>query len=689
MTCLDDDTVLGLVEGRLAPPMLVELDVHLDSCATCRAVIAQVSRANVVERGRTIGRYVIGDLLGTGTMGRVYAAWEPELDRNVAIKLVRDDSAPARARLLREAQAMAKLAHPNVVTVHEVGAIGDGDDGVFVAMELVDGESLRAWANSQRSWRDRIAMLVEVARGLAAVHAAGVIHRDVKPDNIIIGRDGRARLGDFGLARSETTAIEPTGNTLAVGSSAVAGTPAYMAPEVLHGDAADAASDQFSFGVTAYEIVFGARPFPGRTWAEIAMASATTSPAPLAGPRWIDATIRRCLAVDPARRFPSMQAVALELSSKLARRRPVAWVAAAAIVASAATWLVVGRATHEVGAAEIGTTWSPSIHDRFASQWKANPDAPAALAAVDAWSARWIRERDAAIETPVAARDACLEHLRTNFSALVAGLDASAIAAVDRVVDAVGALGSPVECRTASAGADPVPVDRAERVRVLVGDIATVRAAIALGDARPVLDRTQSLVDAATAAGHTPTLAEALLVRSQALRAVDRFADASVAARDAIAAAERGHDDATAARAWLARVALTGELRALDQADDLAAVAAAAIDRAGAPDRLVAMLARIRGTIAFDRGDLARATELVTHAGAQFAAMAGATTIEVAATDSILGSIARTAGDLDKAESWHREALAIDRELRGPAHPDVARDLHNLAGVLRLRGDLD
>ena len=690
MTCLDDDTVLGLVEGRLAPTLLVELDVHLDTCDTCRAVIAQVSRANVVERGRTIGRYVIGDLLGTGAMGRVYAAWEPELDRNVAIKLLRDDSAAARARLLREAQAMARLAHPNVVTVHEVGT--NGDDGVFVAMELVDGDSLRAWAGS-RSWRDKVAMLVEVARGLAAVHAAGVIHRDVKPDNIIVGRDGRARLGDFGLARSDATTTEPAGNTLAVGSTAIAGTPAYMAPELLRGDPASSASDQFSFGVTAYEILAGARPFPGRTWAEIATAIATTTPAALPGPRWIDATIRRCLAADPSRRFPSMQAVAVEMSTKLARRRPLAWIAAAAVVASAATWFVVGGTPkpieHAVGASEIATTWSPAIHARFASRWHASPDAPAALAAVDTWTSTWIAERDEAIATPMAARDACLDHRRSDFAALVAGLDRSAESSVDRVVDAVAAVGSPIECRTASGGTDPIPADRVDRIRALAGDIAAARAAIALGDARPVLDRTQALVVAAASAGHAPTLAEALLVRAEALRAVDRFADASVAARDAIAAAERGHDDAMAARAWLARVALTAELRALDQADDLAAVAAAAIDRAGAPDRLVAMLARIRGTVAFDRGDLARATAFVTDAGARFVAIGGDHSIEIAATDSILGSIERTAGDLDAAERSHRAALALDRELRGPAHPDVGRDLHNLAGVLRLRGDLD
>ena len=305
MTCLDDDTVLGLVEGRVVVGEAI--DVHLDSCPSCRAVLAQVAVARVPER---VGGYVLGELIGIGAMGRVYSAVQPGLDRPVAIKLMPGGD-------LREAQAMGRLNHPNVVTVHEVGTT---DDGVFVAMELVDGRDLRAWIG--KPWREVVPLLAEVARGLAAVHAAGVVHRDVKPDNIIVGADRRARLCDFGLAALE-------------GGTTSAGTPAYMAPEVLAGGAATAASDQFSFGVTAYALIAGKRPY--------ARVADGTEPPALAAPGWLDAAIRRCLARDPAARFADLAEVARVLADRSAGRRPAAWLAtglALAAVASAVTFYV-------------------------------------------------------------------------------------------------------------------------------------------------------------------------------------------------------------------------------------------------------------------------------------------------------------------------------------------------------------
>src|SRR5258706_14902614 len=258
---LDDATVLELVEGRLTAEAIASADEHLDSCPSCRDVVALLARGRgsspVLARGEVVGKYVLGELLGAGAMGRVYSAWEPELDRRVALKVLRQD-AGGRERVVKEAQAMAKLSHPNVVTVHEVGETGDG---VYVAMELVGGERLRAWAAKRRDWRDVARVLVEVARGLAAAHAAGVVHRDVKPDNVIVGDDGRARIGDFGLARADGTPAAGAAGTGAPGAalrtagggaggpggggggagnaggeaSAVVGPPPHMAPEVPRG----------------------------------------------------------------------------------------------------------------------------------------------------------------------------------------------------------------------------------------------------------------------------------------------------------------------------------------------------------------------------------------------------------------------------------------------------------------------
>jgi serine/threonine protein kinase len=229
-----------------------------------------------LARGTQVGRYVLLDAVGSGGMGVVYAAYDPELDRKVAIKLLRFDRLGSEAgerdrlRLQREAQAIARLSHPNVVHVYDVGTFGDQ---VFVAMEFVAGRTLRQWAEEEpRPWREVVDRFALAGRGLAAAHAAGLIHRDFKPDNVLLGDDGRVRVVDFGLARpaGQQPAPEgertPSGGTLAhplTEWGVVVGTPAYMAPEQLRGEASDERSDQLSFCVSLYETLYGERPFPG------------------------------------------------------------------------------------------------------------------------------------------------------------------------------------------------------------------------------------------------------------------------------------------------------------------------------------------------------------------------------------------------------------------------------------------
>jgi tetratricopeptide (TPR) repeat protein len=669
---LDDATVLGLVEGGLAPDVLATADEHLDACASCRDVVALVARSRgELVRGAQLGKYVIGDLLGAGAMGRVYSAWEPELDRRVAIKMLRDE----RARVVKEAQAMAKLSHPNVVTVHEVG---ETDDGVYVAMELVAGDNLRAWAKVARTWREVARVLVDVARGLAAVHAAGLVHRDVKPENVIVGDDGRARIGDFGLARAD--GVPAAG----VEASAVAGTPAYMAPEVLRGGRADAASDQFGFGVMAYELVAGRRPWRGASWAELLRAIEAGAPEPLRGvPGWLDAAVRRCVATDPGKRFGAMSDVAALIAARAGRRSPWVWMTAAgmaAVAASAATWLVVREPARAACTVDdtIGGVWTP----------RARGAVGAAAPAVERWAAEWRDQKLAACradEPParIAARERCLDLRRSELATLVSLANGSN----DRILDGLAALPSPSEC--AFVDADPLPADpaRATIAHEVAATLTTMRAQIAVGEPQPAA--AAELVDKARRSEHAPTIAEALIVSADALHGAGRFAEASAAARDAVAEAERGHADEIAARAWLTRESVAGDRRDLESADDIGAVAAGAVARAGNPARLVATLARMRGLVAYERGQYESARTLLLDARARFVTLAGDKSVEVSAVESALGSVARAAGDLDEAERRHRAALAIDRALRAPTHPDIARDLHNIAGVLRLRGDLD
>jgi serine/threonine protein kinase len=266
-----------------------------------------------------IGRYLVQARLGEGAWGVVYRAHDPTLDRPVALKLVRarpdpgEGSTAAEARLLHEAQALAKLNHPNVVTVYDVGTRADADgerEEVFIVMELVEGPTLAAWIETPRSPVETVRQLVAAGRGLAAAHAAGLVHRDIKPANIVVGDDGRVRVVDFGLAR-------PTASADVVGH--VEGTPRYMSPEQHRGEPADPRSDQFAFCVTAYQILFGTPPFAASTEAELARAKAAglvrSPPHRDDVPAELGAVLLRGLAPDPRARFSGME----ELLDELAR----------------------------------------------------------------------------------------------------------------------------------------------------------------------------------------------------------------------------------------------------------------------------------------------------------------------------------------------------------------------------------
>jgi WD40 repeat protein/predicted Ser/Thr protein kinase len=290
-----------------------------------------------------IDHYTVIGTLGSGGMGVVYVAQDQQLGRRVALKLLRHATASevARARLQREAQAMARLSHPNVVTVHEVGTFRGQ---VFLAMEFVGGANLRAWLHMRkRGWRETVATFIQAGEGLAAAHDAGIIHRDFKPDNVLVGDDGRVRVADFGLAHGlDTDLADPTPDTHDSNPSrpglpldspltetgTIVGTPAYMAPEQHeNSNKVDARCDQFAFCVALWEGLYGKRPFPGAGLAELRLAlkeGRILHPAdPGDVPPWLHRVILRGLAIDPANRWPSMREllVALARDPELVRRR--------------------------------------------------------------------------------------------------------------------------------------------------------------------------------------------------------------------------------------------------------------------------------------------------------------------------------------------------------------------------------
>ena len=380
MTCPDDNTLWALADGALADGERPGLEAHLDVCGECRTALAALVRMQVPgprtatpvrTRGATLGRYVIVDAVGAGGMGVVYRAFDPELDRKVALKLVRTagvrDQARLRERLTREARLLARISHPNVVPIYDVGVVGDE---VFLAMEFVAGPTLPAWqAAAPRRWQQVLDLYLQAARGLAQAHAVGVVHRDFKASNALIGPEGRVRVVDFGLARTDEQPLSdatgpdthvpldmspgtgpnahvpldmspgPGPASALTGHGVVAGTPAYMAPEQRLGRPADARSDQYSLCLALHEALLGARPgppdanrgdLPGTappgadeparprptvSTTRLAAPPTTREPAtarpgePRKVPRWLRRVVQRGLASDPAARWPDMPAL--------------------------------------------------------------------------------------------------------------------------------------------------------------------------------------------------------------------------------------------------------------------------------------------------------------------------------------------------------------------------------------------
>jgi tetratricopeptide (TPR) repeat protein/predicted Ser/Thr protein kinase len=336
-----------------------------------------VKEGRMPDRGEQVGRYLILEKVGQGGMGIVYAAWDPDLGRRVAIKLLRTDKQHAegrtigQARLLREAQAMARVSHPQVIPVFDVGTLGDG---VFVAMEFVDGTTLKKWVKEkQRPWQEVLDTFMAAGRGLAGAHTAGLVHRDFKPDNVLIGRDGRVRVTDFGLARMADDGPEPPRPALPEGAlenaapelvqvtleGLAVGTLMYMSPEQRRGEAPDARADQFSFCVALYWALFGVWPFDRqrgsnrdpdysppsshkgtsrpsqRTGGERTVDPATGAfepPSDSKVPPFITQALMRGLAPDPKDRFPSMDALLSRLEYRPRTRRRAAGAVAAALV---------------------------------------------------------------------------------------------------------------------------------------------------------------------------------------------------------------------------------------------------------------------------------------------------------------------------------------------------------------------
>lgn len=573
--CPSDDEVAEFVEGHSPPEDAARMHEHLDGCTACRALVAGAASeartrpvrnaprasASLLSRGALVGRYVVLDVLGAGGMGTVYAAFDPELDRRIALKLLHTEgrSPEGRGLLLREAKVLAQLNHPNVATVFDAGDFGDR---LFLAMELLEGGTLREWlAAGPRSWREVVAVLAAAGEGLAAAHRAGFVHRDFKPENVLLGREGRPRVSDFGLA-------SPAGG----GVNQVGGTPEYMAPEQMTLEASDERADVFSFCVTLYEALFGARPFRAENAAGLLEAmrggAALKDARERRIPSHLVALLESGLKADPAERPASMETVLHALRAD-PQRRLRRLLAAAGLAAAAAGVGVLGYGAWAARAASCSAehlldgVWDESRRAAMAAAFERTglPYSAKSFAGasrmLDEYAAGWAamrteacaatRVRRAQPEETMALRLACLDDRRRELGALSDLLVAADRGAVDQAASAVRALMPVSECADVAGLAMPVPKPRdpAKRqpLEAALAQVAVAEALLRAGSADRALAIAVPALAQVRSVGHAPSEAWAGYIVTMTEVRLGRIKDALVHGEQVLLDAQRGRDD--------------------------------------------------------------------------------------------------------------------------------------------------
>lgn len=670
-----------------------------------------------MQEGDRIGRYQIGARVGRGGMGEVFRAEDTELARTVALKRLlgaeRDD-------LVREARAAAQLQHPNVVAVHE---IIDAGDHALLAMEWIDGVTLRVWLRErERSWREIVTLLVAAGRGLAAAHASGILHRDFKPENVLVDRADRPRVADFGLARAIEALVTPddpgareerpmargsgrsppqiaagsngpTPTEIALGSIAgsLAGTPAYLAPELLD-RSADERSDQYAFAVTLYEALHGAHPFGGHTpemmWREMVTGRVRRGSRRI--PAWLERAIERGLARDPKDRWPDLRTFLDELERRMRRvhRRSVLAAGAIGALAVGAAWMVVPAATSgaECGEGLVDGVWSAdarvAIGARFAAAAPSHGAATSTTASslLDHWASAWRLARVTACKAEPArrvARTNCLDRQLGELRAQLAVWERADAVAVERAVAAVDALPAPQECTTSPAGPASGPI---------VELVATIDAQHRSGQIAEASKQLPALIALAVTEPNAAMRANALF----AVANVELDNHARSAAREHAAAAAKAArnagDDRQLVSALLLHAAVLVDDKRYGEAIGMCdAVEALAID--GVPPKAhtvrahaLSQLERHDEAIAAFRRAIAQLEEISVREPARRTQLAAA----IGAHGTALG----LSGKKAEGAAELRRGLAIEEAVLGPHHPEVGRTLHDLALFERDLGDL-
>ncbi len=666
-----------------------------------------------VENTR-VGRYLVIRQLGAGAMGRVLEAQDPQLQRTVAIKLALGGSnEELRARLLREAQAAAKVRHPNVVTVHDAGT---HSDEVFIAMELVPGGSLRTWLETRRGWREVVRVFLGAARGLAAVHAAGLVHRDFKPDNVLLERDGTARVSDFGLVgRDAALASDPARRTSdwdLTATGALMGTPAYMAPELFQRQPATPAADQFAFCVSLFEALEGKRPFQATSLAELERVVCEGTAAPLTAPvpRWLAALVKRGMATDATQRFASMDQIIEALASGIAPRRTGRWFAIGAALLATATVSAVAMWPREDNACTGGATglakvWSPERRSRIAAAVAAVKlaSAPAlwtqAERQLDEWgNAFVVGHKDACEATRVRkeqsaevmdARMRCLDERLREVDAFLGIMETADEKAVEAGARAAADLPRVAACANlawvtarAAPPTDPGPAKAYATAQTALERSKALRRAGRLAEAASTTDAV-----APELAQAPPAVRAAFeLQRGELLYAAGNYEEARKVLWTAASDFPSSRDAELGFKIWRALSSVEVAVRSLDEARRFADLARGQLESLGKPPELEADLEKLLGLIASNSGKTEEALGHLNRSLALNQRIKGDRRVQLAEDAINISSEYIRLRKPDEAIEHLNKAIALYDELYGKGHLLTATPLNNMSTALRLQG---
>ncbi|HEX4450952.1 MAG TPA: serine/threonine-protein kinase [Kofleriaceae bacterium] len=670
-------------------------------------------------RGEAIGRFIVLETLGAGGMGVVYAAYDPNLDRKVALKLLSRPvagSEEARIRMLREAQAMARIDHPNVLRVFEAGQL---DDQIYIAMEFAPGGTLRKWLATPRSQAEIVEAYAQAGRGVAAAHAAGLVHRDFKPDNVMLLGDGRVRVTDFGLVGMIGDAPAPTPAQLDAPISdttplsqeltrtgALMGTPSYMAPEQFRGQHAGPAADQFAFCVALYAALTKQRPFDGATFAELCanVVAGQLRPIPREArvPSRIASALMRGMSTEPDQRFASMDALLARLDTAPRRRT---WLAAtvAVIALGGTAGFVALRSPAELcsGArGKLATTWSPAraamLAEAFATAPR--PDAIAVVERVapifDRWGATWEQAYVGACEdTRVRAiqsehlldlRMDCLARRLDEAHAALDALGSGGGDAVDHAFDLAGGLPDVSACANTSALASGIAAPNAvtsASVAAIRDKLSRARAERKLAHYPLARDLATTAVADARAIGYAPVIAEALLeLGSTQSKLVEHAAAATLGEAMRVAIAAGANETAIlAASERIDDISMVPPQFAVG--DELGKIAQALADRSAPPARTSVELDDAIGDLLAAEGALDASQAIYEQAVALATKQLGADDLRTVQTVGKLAMLSVKRHRWNDARAAFQRVADAEQRAYGSDHPAYATALDHLANI--------